>query len=1665
MKINQETRRAAWRPRLTAGLILAMLGAISLPALGQSGAEKALLDKAAALEQSGHIDLAAQSWQQVLLSDPNNQEALAGLARWARLSGNDAEAANYLDRLRAVNPNSPEIAKIQALVSNKTQNQLLQQAAELARAGHNEEALRIYRQTFGTHPPDNWALAYYDTEAGIPSLRQDAIDGLRGLTVKYPSDSQYGIDLGRVLTYDPRTRAEGERMLEQYPQDATAQAQLRQAVEWDVQNPAAIPFIREYLKEHPDEDLSKELADTEATQARATAGLARTPAEQAAFRALAKNHLEEAQQRFMVLHQREPKNARVLGGLGFLRMRQSDFAGAVNYFQQAEQNGLKVRLIQQSLETSRFWNAMQQGTRAMNDNRLDEALRDFKTALALRPTSQDAQTGLAGLYMKRQEPDEALPYYQALVKKQPRSSATWRGLFMAQALSGEGKAAIATTRQFPPALRTSAAKDPDYLRTLATAYVSAGNDAEARRILLEALALKYPVSQELMRSQITLQYAALLAQDKEYQQAAAVYRKMIDIDPNNVNAWQGMVSLEHLAGRDADAITVVERMPPDAYDNALRDPGFLSMLAAIYQIENHPDVAQEFLQRAVKIYEDNGQALPIPLQLQVAAVELERNHAPGAYSIYRSILTQHPDRLDAWKGLLAALHATGHDADAMAQLQQIPPRVRQALAPDVEWEQTLAAIYAANGDERAALGLLTHVEQYYRDERRTPPSDVDIANAWTLFNTGDDRDLYRQLMTLGDRGDMSDDERRQVQTIWASWAQRRAAQAAAAGHTRRAVEILTAAAQAFPGNPAVSKALAVGFQQAGQPKDAMAIYQSLDMTNATAADYQSMVGVAIAVQNMKQAEAWLREGLQKFPKDPKTLAAGAQFEQARGDNARAADYWRASLNAMPPVSPATSLAHTMDQADMVRQTRPARPTDLVDLLNPDAESAQGEAGVALPSYSNPSPLRASSEPYGPDPYYRGTAPVQLNQQPGQAPSLGPLPGGPPANGGNAAGANPGVNPGASETNPGAVNSEAAPGRTIAPEPMQPATLAPPLTSAPATVPPLSPAPIYQPPPSQTQENPAPQNENQPSHAPEDQTLENPAPQYQVPQNGVPPPPPANPPAAAPPKKAKKKAGPVTPYIPPSAENGNAPGAAQAPTTTASAGEQPEELGLDTSPALTTLPNADDQAMQQAQAALDAARQPVDPSLAPTQYSPQEQQIPPPQNQQQQPPYFERPPAVSQPGQQGQNGTNSGASDDDLMRQDLPPLRGPYERPAIVRQQDLRQQAQQQLSNIMGGYSSWLGGTGFVNHRSGTAGYDALTALEAPFEASAALGTGARLTFVANPVFLDSGAPSTSPLLPDGVVERLGTAPINAPLSQQNATGIGGEVQLAFPNFAASAGYTPYGFLVSNVTARLNWKPDNGPFTLLFNRDSVKDSQLAYAGLQDPGSAGPNYGGNVWGGVMATGGEVQFGHGDANSGYYISGGGQYLDGVHVQNNTRFDGDAGAYWLVKDIPDEAHLTAGVNFFGMHYTHNSVYFTYGQGGYFSPQAYFLANVPISLEGRYGYNIHYSVVGAFGVQAFQEDSVPFFPLDSALQTANNNPYYSAQTVVSGNYDLRSEISYHLSDHWFAGGFVSLNNTRDYNNQVVGFFVRLAIRPQVESEAGPSGLYPWDGLRPYRAP
>jgi hypothetical protein len=444
-------------------------------------------------------------------------------------------------------------------------------------------------------------------------------------------------------------------------------------------------------------------------------------------------------------------------------------------------------------------------------------------------------------------------------------------------------------------------------------------------------------------------------------------------------------------------------------------------------------------------------------------------------------------------------------------------------------------------------------------------------------------------------------------------------------------------------------------------------------------------------------------------------------------------------------------------------------------------------------------------------------------------------------------------------------------------------------------------------------------------------------------------------------------------------------------------------------------------------------------------------------------------------------TDTGLTDEELQQRNLPPLRGPW-----IRTQrngnpiSPREEAEMQLRSIESSYSGWLAGPGLINYRSGSMGFDHLAALEAPFEASVPLGYNGRFTVVARPVFLDSGqADGTSTLtvveqttagsslvsIPQPIGTLINTA--TTPPAQQNAVGIGGELQLAFPHLALAAGYTPEGFLVATITGRAYWKPGNGPFTFNFSRDPVRDTQLSYAGLRDPSGDTLGNMGQIWGGVVANQGQVQFAKGDAQSGFYVGGGGQYLTGYTVETNNRFDASGGAYWRLKTVPEYGNLSIGINFFGMHYAHNEDAFTHGMGGYFSPQAYFLANVPFTWTAHYGTHWHYNVLGSLGVQAFQQNLTPLFPLavDKALETALNNAMLPAKTSVGPNYDVRSQVSYQIGPHWFAGGFVSANNARNYTSVSAGFSVHYMFRSQPSTATTPTGIFPTDGLRPFAVP
>ena len=1726
---------------------------IRIPAAAQaqkeSEAEKALIQKAQALEARGRPDIAVQVWQQILLSDPNNQMALAGVARDYRLSGNSTASDEALDKLRRINPSDPNIGKIQGLTSNKTRDARLGQAGALAKAGNPEAAMRIYREYYGDHPPDgDIALAYYETLYATPNGKAEALAAMRAAAARNPGDPRFIVTLGRMLTYDPRTRAEGIKILHEHIDDSDAQNSLRQALIWDSSNPTSAAELKEYLRTHPkDSELAERLKANEGKLAEMNAGIARTPAERAAFAALNAHHLPEAEARFQAMLDKDEKDARAAAGMGFLRMQQNNFAAAISYLEQSEKNGFRDHSVVEGLATSRFWFTMGEASKAFDGNQLDVATEKYKAALDMRPRSPEALSGLAGVYTKDQQYSEAAEAYQQILKIQPNSVDGWRGLFLSYARNNQNPQALAVMARFPASVKISLNRDPDYLRTLATIYQANGHDADAQRVLAQALALPFPDNGANLKEGTRLQYAGILMAAKRYDQAAELYKQILNDNTGSLPAWMGLVTAEHQLEHDTAAIELVEKMPPDTYESALSDPGFLSMLGSIYQQSNQFEIAQGLLERSAKLEIQAGAQPSLGLQIQLASIYLERNNAAQAYALFKQILQAHPDNLTAWRGLIGTLQLTNRNTEALAEIKLIPPAVRKQLEADIQFEQSEASLYASAGDTVNAMALFNHVQRYYAGIHQEPPADVEIQSAYLLYNTNNDRALYPALMQLGARQDLTTAQRETIQGLWANWSVRRAGTAFDSGNSARAIDILDAAAQAFPDNLTVRKAVAGGYLHVGKSREALAIFKQIDMQDGSAGDFQGAIGAALAANDKGQAEQWLRQALDRYPRDSAILALAARFEQARGDNARAAEYWRASIAAMPEVSPANKLAHELVTPDAVKNgTRAATPEDLAHLLNPDQDNpgnTRKNNAKALP------PLPA----YGQDPYNPG-APVVLAPQNGTTGSEGmpstmpvypvpttttaPL----PASELNTTPASPAAQPfntrpaSRSTTGLPAAQSDAQPSSTSKPSAAKKTKKDPSSYSGRMNLPPGK--------DTVTDTDGGTSNPQSPATQPASPQQANPK---LVPQNYQPPTPqqrnPQSPPQAnlnqpqsttglrlssqpMNPAAAKAQAmlidetdgqiteglvsGPIR-YLP----NAMTPGQPALPTDS-NARENPlvssSAPPTANNPATLTYrdiqytPSAQDAAAGAYSAQKQATPQPpqsqipVPPPPAQTTAAPnltpksshKKHKAKPASNENTVPTLVTAPgeapaPAPQLPVTDGtvqgtQSTTSTGLSDQELQERNLPPLRGPWARithpqPTVLSPRD---EAEMQLRTIEGGYSVWLGGTGVIAHRSGDPGYSSLTSLSSDFEASVPLGSVARFTIIARPAFLDSGQANGNAVIslttgsvtassPEPIGTLTGTAASTTPPAQQNAAGVGGEAQLTIGNLAIAGGYTPYGFLISNWTARANWRPGKGPFTFTFNRDSVKDTQLSFGGLRDPATITAFSPGNVWGGVIANAGNVQYARGDLNSGFYLGVGGQYITGFHVQENHRYDGSAGAYWRILAMPEYGTLNIGANFFAMHYTYNLQAFTYGQGGYFSPQSYFLANVPFTWTGHYMTRWHYTVLGSLGIQAFSENAEALDPIDIGIETNTfNNAKLAALTSVGPNYDVRGQVAYAINDHWFVGGFAGANNSRNYTNATAGFSVRYLFRSQPSTVAGPTGLFQTDdahALRPLTVP
>jgi hypothetical protein len=377
-----------------------------------------------------------------------------------------------------------------------------------------------------------------------------------------------------------------------------------------------------------------------------------------------------------------------------------------------------------------------------------------------------------------------------------------------------------------------------------------------------------------------------------------------------------------------------------------------------------------------------------------------------------------------------------------------------------------------------------------------------------------------------------------------------------------------------------------------------------------------------------------------------------------------------------------------------------------------------------------------------------------------------------------------------------------------------------------------------------------------------------------------------------------------------------------------------------------------------------------------------------------------------------------------------------------------QKTQDEIDIIQNRNTPFVGMDDATGGRTGDAGFDRLIIQDGALGSSGTINDKVRLGVEAHGVYLFSGTPNGS------TARTLGTLPQGTLFGEQSALGYSGDVQLSTTDFGLMFGNSPQGFLTHNLLGGVRFRPLHGPLTILLVRDNVKDSLLSYAGIRDPGT------GIVWGGVMSSSGSVQLRRDSRLNGQYFTVRYSDIRGKNVPDNYSVDGSAGAYFNVIQKP-HVGFTIGVDVGGMHYQKNLQFFTLGQGGYFSPQQYYRATVPITLSGRHN-RLEFELVAAGGMQHFLEDRSPFYPVNVAVPLPPQS-FYNSEVHTEPNYTGTFRTNYRVTDHVNFGFFVSANNARNYATQTAGFSLKFLVhRVPTNPDLQVHSIPDWRGNAPF---
>ncbi|RFO98257.1 hypothetical protein DIC66_05990 [Rhodoferax lacus] len=333
-------------------------------------------------------------------------------------------------------------------------------------------------------------------------------------------------------------------------------------------------------------------------------------------------------------------------------------------------------------------------------------------------------------------------------------------------------------------------------------------------------------------------------------------------------------------------------------------------------------------------------------------------------------------------------------------------------------------------------------------------------------------------------------------------------------------------------------------------------------------------------------------------------------------------------------------------------------------------------------------------------------------------------------------------------------------------------------------------------------------------------------------------------------------------------------------------------------------------------------------------------------------------------------------------------------------------------------------------KNSTEGLGSLRGWERPVVAWLPWGYDGNLFIHADQVQLDAGSYAGG-----DAFAQPGTELITRGLAQR-ADGVNVGLGYVGEDLRWDLGETGVGFAVRNWVGGLRYGGDIGnvAYSAELSRRPLTGTLLSYAGTQDPQT------GAVWGGVVATGvgGRVSTELGPFSTSASASL--AMLTGLNVADNSRLKWRLAAD---RDVWRSAEQTVniGVALSGLQHDKDLSGYTWGHGGYYSPQRNVTLAFPVEWSGHTG-PLRWLVKASVSASSSSSNATDYYPGDAAMQQRAGNPRYDASSSTGTGWSVSGAAEYQVTPHLAIGGRLEHEVSDYYTPLNLLFYARYAFDP-----------------------